>query len=162
MQCDPRQLPSDFRVEWLPGETTGFFRLSFSGIVPSGYSGCFPIGEEICFPLELGSHPSINDGWPPGLSGSTLNMAGHSSIGFSINIVLHVSHLLTSLQQEGGHWVQKHFADEITDFIHAASPHAPSSIALHCEAMAQPRGDYSRVQISVDICASAAPNDPGL
>ena len=27
--------------------------------------------------------------------------------------------------------------------------------------MAQPRGDYSRVQISVDICASAAPtNDP--
>ena len=40
--------------------------------------------------------------------GSTLNMTGHSSIGFSINIVLHVSHLLTSLQQEGGHWAFFH------------------------------------------------------
>ena len=37
----------------------------------------------------------------------------------------------------------------------------PSSIALNCDAMAQPRGDYSRVQVSIDICASAAPtNDP--
>ena len=37
----------------------------------------------------------------------------------------------------------------------------PSFITLNCDAMAHPRGDFSRVQISIDICASAAPtNDP--
>ena len=55
--------------------------------------------------------------------------------------MFHGSHLLTLLQQEGGHWA----------FFHS----------FETVAMAQPRGDYSRVQISVDICASAAPtNDP--
>ena len=35
----------------------------------------------------------------------------------------------------------------------------PSSLALDCDAMAQPRGNYSMVQVSIDICASAAPPD---
>ena len=39
---------------------------------------------------------------------STLNIAGHNSMGLSVNIVLRISHLLTSLQQEGGHWAFFH------------------------------------------------------
>ena len=50
-----------------------------------------------------------------------------------------VSHLHISVKQEGGHWA----------FF----------FALNCDAMALPHRDYNRVQISVDICAAAAPTD---
>ena len=69
MQCDPRQLPLDFYVWWLPGETTGFFRLSLSSNMPFFYSwSVFQVRGAICVTLVLGSYPSEDDGRAPGLS----------------------------------------------------------------------------------------------
>ena len=61
------------------------------------------------------------------------------SIVFSFKNMFQVSHSRSSLKQEGGHWA----------FFYA----------LNRDAMALPHGDYNRVQISIDICASAAPTD---
>ena len=58
-----------FHAWWLPGETTGFFRLSLSRDMPFSYSwSVFQLRETLYVTLALGSYPSEDDGRAPGLS----------------------------------------------------------------------------------------------